>query len=413
MKIVLTTMPTEGEYHDWTTNKKFVVDKVNRYMPLGILSLATNISDGNEVVVLDPASYGWTINETIQRIEQEKPDVLGLSVTNKRCYAMTQILAKTTCSYKCVGNAHTTYHSQEILDQGADVVFVGALADKEFNWAIKYRPRGVVPCFTDINEIKFPDRTLLNVEDYFPKSSVLFKADNRLPMFSSVGCLNRCTFCSVQSKTMLLKRAEEVVKEMKYLQRIGCNSIHILDDNFNINKRHLVEILDEMEKQNFVGEWSARGQARMDYSLIPKMKALGFARVHVGIEALDDTILKFFNKPEKVSDVIKFCKAMTDSGIGIVGYFILGSPVETDEYRNTLAQRIKGLGIEMPLFNQLFPEPDTVYYRSLLKDRLVKEDYWARYFKNPTPDYVPPYPYGESRKVEMLAFADQISGEFK
>jgi anaerobic magnesium-protoporphyrin IX monomethyl ester cyclase len=400
-------MPTDGEYHDWTTNKKFVVDKVNKFMPLGILSLATNIPEGHEVVILDPASYGWTIDETIQRIELEKPDILGLSVTNKRCYAMTQILAKTTCSYKCVGNAHTTYHSQEILDQGADVVFVGALADEEFNNAIINKPKGIVHCHTDINRIKFPARTLLNVEDYFAKSLVLFKADNRLPMFSSVGCLNRCTFCSVQSKTMHLKRAEEVVKEMKYLQSLGCNSVHILDDNFNINKKHLVQILDEMERQHFVGEWSARGQARMDYSLIPRMKALGFARVHVGIEALDNDILKFFNKPETVEDVNKFCKAMTDSGIGIVGYFILGSPVETEEYRNTLAQRIKDLGIEMPLFNQLFPEPDTVYYKSL------NQNYWQEYFKNPTPDFVPPYPYGESRKVEMLDFADRISAEFK
>jgi radical SAM superfamily enzyme YgiQ (UPF0313 family) len=404
-------MPTEGEYHDWTTNKKFVVDKVNKFMPLGILSLATNIPEGHEVVILDPASYGWTIEETVQKIELEKPDILGLSVTNKRCYAMTQILAKTTCSYKNVGNAHTTYHSEDILGQGADAVFVGALADEEFNKAISAKPKGIIQCHTDINRIKFPSRTLLNVEDYFAKSSVLFKANNRLPMFSSVGCLNRCTFCSVQSKTMHLKEASEVVKEMKYLQGLGCNSIHILDDNFNINKKHLVQILDEMERQKWVGEWSARGQARMDYSLIPRMKALGFARVHVGIEALDNDILKFFNKPETVEDVNKFCKAMTDSGIGIVGYFILGSPVETEEYRNTLAQRIRDLGIEMPLFNQLFPEPDTVYYKNLISAGM--KDYWKDYFKNPTPDYVPPYPYGESRKKEMLDFADRIAGEFK
>jgi hypothetical protein len=71
------------------------------------------------------------------------------------------------------------------------------------------------------------------------------------------------------------------------------------------------------------------------------------------------------------------------------------------------------LGIEMPLFNQLFPEPDTVYYRSLLEEGIAKEDYWTSYFKNPIPDFVPPYPYGESRKQEMLEFADRIVGEFK
>jgi len=91
MKIVLTTMPYEGEYRDWTTHKYFKVDKVNKYMPLGILSLATNLPKGHDVIIFDPSSYGWSIAETIQNIELEYPDVLGLSVVNKRVYAMTKI----------------------------------------------------------------------------------------------------------------------------------------------------------------------------------------------------------------------------------------------------------------------------------------------------------------------------------
>ena len=413
MKIVLTTMPAEGEYHDWTTHKYFVVDKINRYMPLGILSLATNLSTGHEVTVLDPSSYGWSIAKTIQEIEALKPDVLGLSVVNKRCYAMTKILEKTSCEYKCVGGPHATFHSDEILEQGANAVFQGPLADKEFAEAVITRPKGKIKCNTDINAIKFPSREFLNVEDYFPQTSVLFKANKRLPMFSSVGCLNRCTFCSVQSKTMYLKGPVEVVKEMKYLQSLDCQSIHILDDNFNLNQKHLNQILDEMERQEFVGEWSARGQTRMDLSVIPRMARLGFKRVHVGIEALDQGILDFFNKPERISDIEKFCKAMTDSGVDIIGYFILGAPVETEEYRKALAEKIRSLGIIHPLFNQLFPEPDTVYYRFLLRDGFYKEDLWAEYFKHPIPDYTPPYPYGDTRQKEMLDFANSITEEFK
>jgi radical SAM superfamily enzyme YgiQ (UPF0313 family) len=406
-------MPTEGEYHDWTTNKHFVVDKVNRYMPLGILSLATNLPEGHDVVVLDPSSYGWSIEETIQRIELEKPDVLALSVVNKRAYALKKILEKVTCPYITVGGPHATFHSDEILEQGANAVFIGPLADKEFADALHYKPIGKIYCSTNINDIKYPSRKFLNVEDYYPTASVLFKANNRLPMFSSVGCLNRCNFCSVQSKTMHLKDPAEVVKEMAYLKNLGAGSIHILDDNFNLNQKHLNQILDEICKQRFVGEWSARGQTRMDLSVVSRMVNLGFTRVHVGIEALDQKILNFFNKPERISDIGEFCEAMVNNGVDIIGYFILGAPVETDLYRKNLATNIKNLGIKHPLFNQLFPEPDTVYYRNLIAEGLVKHDYWADYFKNPTPDYIPPYPYGEKRKKEMLAFADAITEEFK
>jgi radical SAM superfamily enzyme YgiQ (UPF0313 family) len=413
MKIVLTTMPTEGEFHDWTTHKYFRADNINKYMPLGILSLATNLPEGHDVKILDPASYGWTINETIKRIEQEKPDVLGLSVVSKRCYAMTKILSNTPCNYKTVGGPHATAHADEILAQGADAVFQGSLTEKEFNWAIEEKPLGRIKCYTDINEIKFPDRTLLNINDYFPKTSVLFKADNRLPMFSSVGCLNRCNFCSVQSKTMHLKDPKEVVREMKYLQSLNCHSIHILDDNFNINKLHLVQILDEMEKQDYNGEWSARGQVRMDLSLVPRMVRLGFKRIHVGIESLDQNVLDFFNKPERVTDIYYFCHVMQQNGVDILGYFIIGAPMETKEYREMLGDNIRELGIKHLFLNMLFPEPDTKYYNDLMNEGLVKEDYWKSYFKNPTPDFVPPYPYGEEKQKEILEFSDKITEEFK
>jgi radical SAM superfamily enzyme YgiQ (UPF0313 family) len=413
MKIVLSTMSTEGEFRDWVTHKYFRSDKVNKYMPLGVLSLATNLPEGHEVKILDPASYGWTINETIRLINAEKPDILGLSVVSKRCYAMVKILQNTVCDYKIVGGPHATAHADEILAQGADAVFQGPLAEKEFNWAIHSKPWGKIKCSTDINEIKFPDRRLLNIEDYFPKTSVLFKADNRLPMFSSVGCVNRCNFCSVQSKTLHLKDPIEVVKEMKYLQTLNCHSIHILDDNFNLNIKHLKGILDQMEIQGYNGEWSARGQVRMDLSIVPRIVRLGFKRIHVGIESLDQNVLDFFNKAERVSDIDKFCKVMTENGVDILGYFIIGAPMETKEYREALGDRIRELGIKYLFLNMLFPEPDTKYYSDLMNEGLVKEDYWKAYFKNPTPDFVPPYPYGEEKQKEILEFADKITEEFK
>ena len=48
-----------------------------------------------------------------------------------------------------------------------------------------------------------------------------------------------------------------------------------------------------------------------------------------------------------------------------------------------------------------------------MNEGLVKEDYWKAYFKNPTPDFVPPYPYGEEKQKEILEFADKITEEFK
>lgn len=62
-------MSVDGEFVNWTTPKYFV-PKALKYMPLGILSLATNLPKKYEIVVLDPSSERWTIEETISRIEE-------------------------------------------------------------------------------------------------------------------------------------------------------------------------------------------------------------------------------------------------------------------------------------------------------------------------------------------------------
>lgn len=382
-------------------------------MPLGLLSLASNLPDKYDVVILDPSSEAWTIEETISRIEKEEPDILGLSVPTRRVYAMNQILQKTSAPYKVVGGPHVTHYGELTLQAGADAVFVGPLADIEFRNAVEYLPEGIINCRSNIAEINFPKRELLNIEDYFPKESVLFEAENRLPMFSSVGCPNRCMFCNVQSKKLQLKSATTVVDEMQYLHSIGCKSVHVLDDNFNVVKKHIQSILLEMEKRQFVIEWSGRGQIKMDLSLIGKMRLSGFKRIHVGIEALDDNILQAFNKNQTVSDIEKFCAAMSEENIQMLGYFISGSPLETDRYRTTLAARIKSLGINFPFFNILFPEPNTPYYESLLSNGIYKKDYWAEYMCNPQPYYEIPFPYGESVKKEVISFNQELIDSFK
>lgn len=413
-KILLTTLPTEGEFVNWTTSKKFLPTTL-KYMPLGILSLASNLPKEHEVVILDPSSRGWTIDETIEKIEREKPDVLGISALTRKVYSLNKILKETSTPYKVVGGPHATYYAKQIMEQDADAVFVGALADKEFAESIDATPKGIINCKTKISEIDYPKRDLLDIDFYFPdpKKAVLFQADNRLPMFSSIGCPNKCYFCNVQSKKLQFKNPEEVVNEMEYLYSLGSRSVHILDDNFNVRRIHLLGILEEMEKRGLNFEWSGRGQTKMDLSLLERLKQTGLKRMHVGIEAFEDEILRFHNKNETVEDVYRFCEAMNKVEIDVLGYFIIGSPIETEKYYPKLENKIRELEIKYPFFNVLFPEPDTRYYQSLLKEGFYKKDHWKEYIENPIPDFEIPYPYGEEKKKDILNIREELCRSFE
>ncbi len=413
MKVVLTTLPAEGEAVNWTTPKFFKPTKV-RYLPLGVLSLASNLLDKDiDVVVLDPPSEGWTINQTVKAIEEEKADVLGISAVTTRVYALNKILEKTTTPYKTVGGPHATDYAQKILDKGADAVFIGGIADNEFKQAVKTKQKGIIQCNTRLDEIKFPKRDFLKVEKYFPKDFVLFKSENRLPMFTSVGCPKRCNFCNVQGKTIQRKDPQTIVDEMKYLISIGCKSIHLLDDNFNTDEAYLTQIVDLMKKNNLSIEWSGRGEAMMSDEMAQKLASANFKRIHSGIEALNDDILAFFRKPVRTKQITQFCKIANKHKIDILGYFIIGSPLDTQEYWESLPAKIRELKIKHPFFNMLYPEPNTDYYRSLLKGGYYDKDHWAEYMEDPTPYYEIPYPYGEDRKKEVINKVNELIAEFK
>lgn len=414
MKIVLTTLPREGEFVNWTTSTRLAPIDV-KYIPLGILSLASNLSKEHEVILLDPASNNLSINELAQQIQLLNPDVLGISVVTRRVYALYELLKKIKVKYIAAGGPHCTYYANDLLTQGVDVVFIGNLADQEFQTAmnLKELPKGVIRCNSDINIINFPNRELIDINKYMFHGKVLFMADNRMSMFSSIGCPHQCTFCNVQSKKVCYKNSELVVKEMQYLQSIGCESVHILDDNFNINRKHLSGILNELEKKNWVGEWSGRGQVNMDLSLVSRMAETGFKRIHVGFEVLDDKILKWYQKPQNVAQISRFCESMGKHNIDILGYFIIGSPLETTEYLKSLPSQIRSLGIKYPFFNVLYPEPNTRYYSMLLQSGIYKIDYWKKFMKTPTPEFEIPYPYGKAQKHKIFNKVNELINEFK
>jgi len=411
-KILLITLPSEKKCRDWRAPDYYQTTKSARYMPLGLLSLATNLSRSHDVEILDASAKDLTIEQTISEIETRSPDILGISSLTERAYAMREILQRTSVPYKAVGGPHMTYYTEQTLRQGADAVFVGHLADLEFNEAVENLPKGIINCETKIDQIKFPDRNFVDIDYYFPKKFVFFEAQNRLPMFSSIGCPHHCTFCDVQTKKIQRKSPEKVVEEMKYLHSLGSRSIHVLDDNFNVNEPHVHRIMNEMGKQRFSCEWSGRGQARMSEDLAARLSEYDFKRIHVGFEALDDQMLRFFRKPQNTEQIARFCNTMNKHKIDMLGFFIVGTPVETEEYLRRFPKQIKELNIKYPYVQILYPAPNTEYYSQLLKQGIYKKDIWKEFMENPIPDFVIPYPYEKTKLEFLLSYVDDLEKQF-
>lgn len=415
-KILFVIMTYEGEVRD-TVTAKFYKNSAVKYMPLGVLSVAACIPEGFEVRVLDSASRGLDLQETIDEIEEFQPDILGLSVVTYRAWAMIQILERTSAPIKVVGGPHATYNHDVILGQGAHAVFVGD-SEKIFpNWLSDGCPPGIFKSApVDLDAIPFPARHILDIEDYeiHPNEDMMFNVGRlRLPMFSSKGCPLKCIYCDVQQKTFNFKSAERCVEEFKALIELGATSIHILDDAFNIRKDRISKLAKLLVENDIQVDWSARGTVEVREEIIADLAAAGCKRFHVGIEHLDDGMLKYLKKAQRLEQIERFCELCDKYGIMILGYFIIGIPGETEQYRRDLPRRVEELGIKLPYFNVLSPLAETPYYFELLQNGTLDRDYWAEFCANPVKDYTMPSGRSLEEEVELHAIVDDYVDHFK
>lgn len=392
-KILLAVMPYEGEVRDKVTDK-FYKNSAVKYMPLGVLSIAACIPPDYDVKVLDAASRGLTLDETIAEIEAWGPDILGLSVVTYRAWSMVQILDRCSAPIKVVGGPHATQNADHILRQGAHAVFVDDAEVTFPKWIADGCPEGIFHGGqADLNALPMPARQLLAKEDYFIERNddLLFDVGRlRLPLFSSKGCPFSCIYCDVQQKTFNFKSAERVGEEFEDLIEYGATSVHILDDAFNIRRNRVIEISQVLVERGIQIDWSARGTVEVREEVIAALAEAGCKRLHVGIESLDDTVLGNLKKAQRYKHIKIFSDLCAKHGIDILGYFILGAPGETEEYRRSLPQMIDDLQIKIPYFNILSPLAETPYYSQLLREGRLERDHWGDFSANPVKDFIMP-----------------------
>jgi len=406
MKVMLMTLPKEGQTKDFTT-PKFYSENPVRYVPLGVLAVATSISGSHDFQVFDADLV--SIDETVRRINKFAPDVLGISAVTRKTFALSEILKRVNASVKAVGGPHTTHFAKETIQLGADAVFVHD-GDRNFNeWLNDRCPGGIYQDYIkDFDSLPFIKRNFpgFALKDYMlneieAKTKTMFKTSSRLVMLSSKGCPFRCVFCDVQDKEFRFFSSQRVVDEMEHLLSYGANSIHILDDCFNINGNRVLKVCEEIKRRRLKFQWSCRGRIIVDKSVAKALKLAGCTRVHVGIESLDPNILKWMNKGITVDGVKKFCDICHDVGIDIVGYFVMGAPMETREYREKLPEMIQKLNVKYPFFNILYPSANTKYYYDLIADGTYKTDHWKAFAEKPVPDYEIPLPRSKALQDEL------------
>jgi len=158
-------------------------------------------------------------------------------------------------------------------------------------------------------------------------------------IISTRGCPYNCIFCAANNiwhRKARMHSAEYVIDEIKYLVREHkINFLGISDDIFTLNENRIRKICRYLKTTNLRWSCLARVETvcRPGFrNLLKEMKESGCFIMHFGFETGSERMIKYMKGgTATLSDYQKAIDIVSDAGIKVHGFFMLGTQGETVE----------------------------------------------------------------------------------
>ena len=150
-------------------------------------------------------------------------------------------------------------------------------------------------------------------------------------IFTSKGCVARCTFCQRSTKGYRVQPLEHLENHLKYLkEKLDVGFIQILDENFGSNKKHAYQIADILHKHDLL--WLAGGVrcTSTTNADVKYYRDRGCSALKYGVESGSQKILDLMEKVFTVNDVERALTACHKHGVFSPINIMLGMPGEDE-----------------------------------------------------------------------------------
>ena len=345
------------------------------YPPYGLCCLAATIESRYEVEIIDAYFQDLSEDELEQAVKASSPDVVGITVIMDQFadsgHKTAAVVNRIDNNIKILfGGVYATLNPhQAIKDDNIDYVIIGegeSVLSKLLGYIEGENPLpekgvcfrkdgriidlGMADAVDDMDSLPMPAYHLIPFEAYcniVPRRGTI-GAPPLYPyvrLLTSRGCPYGCAFCQIEhisGRRFRPKSADNVLKEIQWLkENYGIKSLVFADDNFFLDRKRVVNILNGMIERGLDMPWIAEDAAvfKLDKELLKLMKKSGCHYVGIAVETGTERVLKQIikGKPVDFDHTISIVKESKRLGIYIAANFILGFPTETwDEIRQTL-----------------------------------------------------------------------------
>jgi radical SAM superfamily enzyme YgiQ (UPF0313 family) len=316
---------------------------------LGLGYLAASLRQaGLDTALIDALAVGLSADAIADKVAGLKPDIIGITATTplaRSAYALAKRL-RPHARWLVLGGAHPSAVGRKIFEQCPELDF-GFRGEAEENFPdfakrllagdAGARLPGVITSSHDSPpaSIKDPERLPFPAWDLMPMARYrhpLFPGQRVATLFSSRGCPYQCIFCdkTVCGGKYRPRSPENVLQEIKTLHdRHGVTAFMFYDDLFTLQKDRVIEICRLITSRGLKIRWKCEGRVNiMDGEMLSWMKKAGCVQIAYGIETAHQKGLDWLRKGTTIAQIKDAVARTKDAGIKVLGYFILGIPVE-------------------------------------------------------------------------------------
>lgn len=331
-------------------------------------------------------------DEFTEYIKREDPHIVGFSCMTCNYLPGLQFAALVKKANPDIitvfGGPHPSFQAKDIVMQHGDAVDIVVRGEGEYSFrelveklrkkeslstveGITYRGNGKIietpnrPFIQDLDALPHPAREVMETKRY--------SESERGCLITSRGCPWRCLYCSTSQfhgHTYRTHSPEYVVDEMQILaEKYNCEKIGIEDDLFTFDRKRVFEICNMILERGLKIRWGCSVRAdTLDRELLEKMYEAGCSHLFIGVETVDDNVMKHIRKGLKLENVKEAIMLAKKIGFGIKASFILGLPFQKPEEGEAILKFAEEVGLNPPsdfiTVNMLCPFPGSDLYEN-------------------------------------------------